>query len=179
MTGHQKDNFFVLTLMHGGPWGGCGGPFLAPKSAFFYATTIKPPFFQVRRTRLHGIICPPCPEVTLDNFGFPVGGRLVPRGVVFRLPGRILAFFGPKWAPTATPRPSVHQGQYKKVVFLVSSCTLPCLSVGHTYHNWTKMFLVKMLCYVKTFFLARCDGCFRYNCMMLKVKPLPKRLFFL
>ena len=121
MTGHQKDNFFVLTLMHGGPWGGCGGPFLAPKSAFFYATTIKPPFFQVRRTRLHGIICPPCPEVTLDNFGFPVGGRLVPRGVVFRLPGRILAFFGPKWAPTATPRPSVHQGQYKKVVFLVSS----------------------------------------------------------
>ena len=58
---------------------------------------------------------------TLDNFGFPVGGRLVARGVVFRLPGRILAFFGPKWAPTATPRPSVHQGQYKKVVFLVSS----------------------------------------------------------
>ena len=121
MTGHQKDNFFVLTLMHGGPWGGCGGPFLAPKSAFFYATTIKPPFFQVRRTRLHGIICPPCPEVTLDNFGFPVGGRLVARGVVFRLPGRILAFFGPKWAPTTAPRPSMHQGQHKNVVFLVSS----------------------------------------------------------
>ena len=40
MTGHQKDNFFVLTLMHGGPRGGRGGPFLAPKSAFFYATTI-------------------------------------------------------------------------------------------------------------------------------------------
>ena len=40
MAGHQKDNFFVLTLMHGGPRGGRGGPFLAPKSAFFYATTI-------------------------------------------------------------------------------------------------------------------------------------------
>ena len=40
MTGHQKDNFFLLTLMHGGPRGGRGGPFLAPKSAFFYATPI-------------------------------------------------------------------------------------------------------------------------------------------
>ena len=95
--------------------------FLTRNSAFFYATPMKPPFFQVRRTRLNGIICPPCPEVTLDNFGFPVGDRSVAREVVFRLPGRILAFFGPKWAPTAAPRPSVHQGQHKNVVFLVSS----------------------------------------------------------
>ena len=33
------------------------------------------------------------PEVTLDNFGFPVGGRLAALRAVFRPPGRILAFF--------------------------------------------------------------------------------------
>ena len=31
MTGHQKDNFFVLTLMHRGPRGSRGGPFWAKK----------------------------------------------------------------------------------------------------------------------------------------------------
>ena len=40
ITGHQKNNIFVLTLMHGGPRGGRGGPFLAQTSAFFYATPI-------------------------------------------------------------------------------------------------------------------------------------------
>ena len=30
-------------------------------------------------------------------------------------------FWGQKWAAAAAPRPSVHQGQHKKVVFLVSS----------------------------------------------------------
>ena len=40
MAGHQKDNFFVLTASHGGPRGGRRGPFLAWKSAFFYATPI-------------------------------------------------------------------------------------------------------------------------------------------
>ena len=40
---------------------------------------MKPPFFRVRRTQLNGIISPPYPEVTLDNFGFPVGGRLAAR----------------------------------------------------------------------------------------------------
>ena len=29
MTGHQKDNIFVLTPLHGGPRGGRRGPFLA------------------------------------------------------------------------------------------------------------------------------------------------------
>ena len=38
MTGQQKDNIFVLTLLHGGPRGGRRGPILARKSAFFYAT---------------------------------------------------------------------------------------------------------------------------------------------
>ena len=31
MTGHQKDNIFVLTPLHGGPRGGRRGPFLAKK----------------------------------------------------------------------------------------------------------------------------------------------------
>ena len=37
---------------------------------------MKPPFFRLGRSRLNGIISPPYPEVTLDTFGFPVGGRL-------------------------------------------------------------------------------------------------------
>ena len=68
--------------------------FFTRNSAFFYATPMKPPFFWVRRTRLNGIISPPYPEATLDNFGCPVGGRLAAWRVVFRPPGRILAFFG-------------------------------------------------------------------------------------
>ena len=43
---------------------------------------------------LTGIISTPYPEVTLDTFGFPVGGRLAARRAVFRPPGRILAIFG-------------------------------------------------------------------------------------
>ena len=62
-----------------------------PKMQFFGP---KPPFFRVVRTRLNGIISPPYPEATLDNFGFPVGGRLAARRAVFRPPGRILAVFG-------------------------------------------------------------------------------------
>ena len=62
-----------------------------PKMQFFGP---KPPFFRVVRTRLNGIISPPYPEATLDNFGFPVGGRLAARRAVFRPPGQILAFFG-------------------------------------------------------------------------------------
>ena len=85
MIGHQKDNIFVLTPLHGGPRGGRRGSFLARKSAFFYATPMKPPFFRVRRTgpdRTGPIISPPYPEVTLDNFGFLVGGRLAASGPI-------------------------------------------------------------------------------------------------
>ena len=56
--------------------------FLARNSAFFYATPMKPPFFWLRRTRLIWIISPRYPEVTLDTFGFPVGGRLAARRAV-------------------------------------------------------------------------------------------------
>ena len=93
---YQKDNIFVLTPLHGGPRAGRRGPFLARKSAFFYATPMKPPFFRLRRSRLNGIISPPYPEVTLDTFGFPVGGRLAARRTVSwpRLPK--VALSGPK-----------------------------------------------------------------------------------
>ena len=46
--------------------------------------------------RLSWVNVPPYPQVTLDNFGFPVGGRLAVRRAVFwhRLPK--VALFGPK-----------------------------------------------------------------------------------
>ena len=56
------------------------------------------PFFGVRRTRLNGIIIPPYPEVTLDTFGFPVGGRLAARRAVYRPRWPKVALFGPKSA---------------------------------------------------------------------------------
>merc|ERR1711936_545306 len=41
--------------------------------------------------RPNGILSPPYPEVTLDNFSFLVGGRSAARRPVFRPPGRIFA----------------------------------------------------------------------------------------
>ena len=67
-----------------------------PKFCTFYATPMKPPFFRLRRTRLIWIISPPYPEVTLDTFGFPVGGRLAARRAVFRHRLPKVALFGPK-----------------------------------------------------------------------------------
>ena len=84
--------------------------FVAGKSAFFYATPMKPPFFRVRRSRLNGIISPPYPEVTLDTFGFPVGGRLAARQTVSwpRLPK--VALSGPQNAVF-----------WPEIIFLVAS----------------------------------------------------------
>ena len=85
--------------------------FLARKSAFSYATPIQPPFFGVRQIQPNGIITPPHPEVTLDNFGFPVGGRLAARRAVFRprLPkvalfgsGRVFIASTPNFGPSLT-----------------------------------------------------------------------------
>ena len=52
------------------------GPIFCLKFCIFYATPMKPPFFLLGRTQLNGIISPPYPEVTLDNFSFLVGGLL-------------------------------------------------------------------------------------------------------
>ena len=68
----------------------------AQNSAFFYDISMKPPFFQLKRSRLNGIISPPYPEVTLDTFSFPEGGRLAARQAVVwpQLPK--MALFGTK-----------------------------------------------------------------------------------
>ena len=58
------------------------GPIFGPKICIFVRYTYETPIFWVRRTG--PIISPPYPEVTLDNFGFPVGGRLAARRAVFR-----------------------------------------------------------------------------------------------
>ena len=55
--------------------------FSARNSAFFYATPMKPPFFQLKRSRLNGIISPPYPEVTVDTFSFPAVSVWPPGGL--------------------------------------------------------------------------------------------------
>merc|ERR1719367_499856 len=62
-----------------------------PKISVFLGYTHITPFFGVRRIRPNGILSPPYPEVTLDNFSFLVGGRSAARRPVFRPPGRIFA----------------------------------------------------------------------------------------
>ena len=85
MTGHPIGNIFVSTTLQGEPWAGCWGPFFAQNFAFFYTTPMSTLFFWLGRTRLNGIISPLYPEVTLDNFSFPVGGRLAARRAVSQL----------------------------------------------------------------------------------------------
>ena len=82
MTGQPIGNIFVLTPLQGRPRGGCRGQFFAQISAFFYATPMKPPFFWLGQTQLNRIISPPYPEVTLDNFCFPVDGLHISEFVV-------------------------------------------------------------------------------------------------
>ena len=67
-----------------------------PKISFFLRYTHITHFFGLRRTRLNGIIISPCPEVTLDTFGFPVDGRLAARRAVSRPRLPKVALFGPK-----------------------------------------------------------------------------------
>merc|ERR1711894_846686 len=72
---------------------------------------MKPPIFSAQTDRTRPIISPPYPEVTLDNFGFPVGGRLAARRAVFRprLPkvalfgsGRVFIASTPNFGPILT-----------------------------------------------------------------------------
>ena len=98
MTGHQKDNVFMFIIMPGKLLGGartCFWPKIGPKIRFFCAT---PTFSGLRRTRLNGIISPPYPEVTLNTFGFPVGGRLAARRAVSWHILPKMAFFEPQSA---------------------------------------------------------------------------------
>ena len=78
---------------------------LGLKIRFFLRYANLTPLFRLRRTRLNGIITSPCPEVTLDTFGFPVGARSAARRAVFwhRLPKMVL--FGAKNAVFSAPNP--------------------------------------------------------------------------
>ena len=61
-----------------------------PKLPHFW----KPHFFGVRWIWPNGIISPPYPKVTPDNFSCPLGGRLAAQRAVFWPPSRDLATFG-------------------------------------------------------------------------------------
>ena len=67
-----------------------------PKFCIFLRYTYETPIFlgQTHRTGL--ITCPPYPEVTLDTFGFLVGGRLAARRAVSWPLLPKVALFGPK-----------------------------------------------------------------------------------
>ncbi len=62
-----------------------------PKISIFLRYTHITPIFWGQTDPTNGILSPPYPEVTLDNFRFPVGGRSAARRAVFQPPGRILA----------------------------------------------------------------------------------------
>ena len=54
-----------------------------PKFCIFLRYTYETPIFLAQTDRTGPIISPPYPEVTLDNFGFPVDGRLGARRAGF------------------------------------------------------------------------------------------------
>ena len=74
-----------------------------PKISIFLRYTHITPIFGVRRIRPNGILSPPYPEVTLDNFGFPAGGRLAARRAVFQPPGRNFAILRKGHFPREVP----------------------------------------------------------------------------
>ena len=55
-----------------------------PKNLFFLRYTHITPIFRAQAGPSQEITSPLYPEVTLDTFGFPVGGRLAARRAVFR-----------------------------------------------------------------------------------------------
>ena len=67
-----------------------------PKISIFLRYTHITPIFGVRRIRPNGILSPPYPEVTLDNFSFPVGGRSVDRFHLMGVTRDIQSHVGPK-----------------------------------------------------------------------------------
>ena len=58
-------------------------PIFGPKFCFFLRYTHITTFIWAQEVRLNRNISPTYPEVTLDTFGFPVGGRLAAQRPVF------------------------------------------------------------------------------------------------
>ena len=121
MTGHQKDNFFVLTLMHRGPRGSRGGPFWAKKGQNpARKPENNPPSGKTATYQETEVI-----QSYLRTWGTydPIesGPSDLKKWGLYSRSVKKCRFWGQKWAPAAAPRPSVHQGQHKNVVFLVSS----------------------------------------------------------
>ena len=119
---------------------------LGLKIRFFLRYANLTPLFRLRRTRLNGIITSPCPEVTLDTFGFPVGARSAARRAVFwhRLPKMVLfgaknaVFFGPKsiflWChPTIL---SLSWRDTKNARFLCWTCCTVGVGAAAKAHFW-------------------------------------------
>ena len=95
----KKTTFLCRSCCWTSSWGAARAHFWpknSPKIRFFYATPIKSLFFGLRRTWLNEIITSTYPEVTLDTFSFPEGGRLAARQAVVwpQLPK--MALFGTK-----------------------------------------------------------------------------------
>ena len=67
-----------------------------PKFCIVLRYTYETPIFSGQTHRTGLITCPPYPEVTLDTFGFLVGGRLAARRAVSRPRLPKVALFGPK-----------------------------------------------------------------------------------
>merc|ERR1712055_1286916 len=122
--------------------------FFGPKFLhFFYATPMKPPFFQLKRPRLNGIISPSYPEVTLNTFSFPVGGRLAARRTVSwpRLPKVALsgpqnAVFWPKvifLCPASKKIVTIIAGHLKDNLFVLTALQ-GCLQGAVRAHFWAK-----------------------------------------
>ena len=87
------------------------------KICFFLRYAHVTHFFGLRQTRLNGVISSSYPEVTLDTFGFLVGGRfMAPIAQSVLSWGQKCCFS----APAATSRPAMRRSQHKKVVFFVS-----------------------------------------------------------
>ena len=96
-------------------------------SVFFLRYTYLTPIFGLRRARLNGSIISPCPEVTLDTFGFPVYARSAARRVVSwqRLPK--MALFEPKmpfFGPSGRPCVQIAAGPAQKGWFFVDQSSL-------------------------------------------------------
>ena len=73
---HQKFKFFCVDSV-------VPKPNFGPKISAFLRYTHITTFFGLRGLLFNRIISPPYPVVTLDTFGFPVGGRLAAQRPVF------------------------------------------------------------------------------------------------